>query len=269
MARRAGARIPLYEQVYTVIRARIESREWPPGFQLPIEPELAAEFGVSRGTARQAVTRLVNEQLVDRSAGRGTFVAERRPLSYPVNELLGFTRLIEASGRRPSSEVVDISIVERSCAPQEFGFSAGVRRLVSIKRVRLADDVPVALEHLYLPWPRFAGVRDIDLTATGIYDALEQDFGVELQLGDFNLEIADLTERQANLLDEKVGTPVFLMRGGVTDAEGTMIVGVSCYYRRDSFTFNFSMPRRGQHDRDESTGSITEPMPSLTVSMPA
>lgn len=243
MGRRAGARVPLYEQMYTVIRARIESREWPKGFQLPPEPELAGEFGVSRGTARQAVTRLVNEGLVDRSAGRGTFVTARKPLAYPITELLGFSRRIEASGRTPSSRVVSSAVVDRAHAPEQFTFPLGVQRLVSIERVRLADDEPVALEHLVLPWPRFAGIAGMELGSVGIYDTLESDFGVELQLGDFVLSIEDLDERQAELLGEAVGAPVFLMRGGVVDLTGDLIVGVSCYYRRDAFTFSFSMRR--------------------------
>ncbi|MER7077886.1 GntR family transcriptional regulator [Saccharopolyspora kobensis] len=235
--------------MYTVIRARIASREWDQGHQLPPEWQLADEFGVSRGTARQAITRLVNDGLLDRSAGRGTFVADRQPLAYPVSDLLGFSRRITDSGRTPSSRVVQVDVVQRSQAPADFVFDNAVRKLLSIGRVRLADDIPVALEHFYLPWPRFAGLADIDLESVGIYDTLEADFGVKIQLGDFTLTIADLDEWQAEQLDDPPGSPVFLMRGCVVDNNEVIIAGVSSYYRRDAFSFQFSMARRehGQH----------------------
>ncbi len=244
MSRRASTRIPLHVQMSTVIRARIDSGEWGSGHQLPPEWQLAQEFGVSRGTARQAVTRLVNEGLLDRSAGRGTFVASRQPLAYPVRDLLGFNRRIIDSGHIPSSRVVDVSVVDRSAAPESFEFAATVHRLLSIERVRLADHTPVALEHIFLPWPRFAGLADIDLQSAGIYDTLEADFGVEIQLGDFSLVIADLDPQQAELLEDEPGAPVFLMTGSVTDGQGTVVAGVSSYYRRDAFSFQFAMTRR-------------------------
>lgn len=244
MSRRPGARVPLHEQMYTVIRARIESREWGRGHQLPPEWQLAEEFGVSRGTTRQAITRLVNEGLLDRSAGRGTFVAGRRPLAYRVSDLLGFASRISASGRTPSSRMVRVEVTERSAVDERFTFATGVTKLLLIERVRLADEIPVALERIYLPWPRFAGLADLDLEKVGVYDTLEADFGVEIQLGDFDLTIADLDPEQAGLLTESPGAPVFLMQGSVVDYQETTIAGISSYYRRDTFSFQFAMTRR-------------------------
>ncbi|MGH8882624.1 MAG: GntR family transcriptional regulator [Stackebrandtia sp.] len=236
-------RIPLHERLYRDLRQRIDSEDWPAGHQLPTENSLAAEFQVSRGTIRQAVTRLVSDGLVERTAGRGTFVSSRR-LVYPVVDLIGFTEQITASGHIPSSRVVDVTEVDAAQVCGDFDFGPSVRRLLSIERVRNADGEPVALEHLLLPLPRFAGVRDVDLGQASVYETLEEHFGVRIRLGDFTLDIDDLTDRQAELLGDPPRSPVFLMSGSVLDQSRRTVVGVRCYYRRDRYSFTFSMARR-------------------------
>lgn len=235
-------RTPLYEKMYQVLRARIDNGQLREGDRLPTELELADEFHVSRGTARQAISRLVHEGAVDRTAGRGTFVLSRR-LIYTARELLGFTEQIRASGRTPSSEVMEIAVVDAADNSHGVDFRSGVRKLLSIERARKADGEPVALEHLLVPFPRFAGLRDIPLETTSIYDSLEEQFGVRLQVGEFTLDIADLNTRQATLLAEPQGTSVFLMSGTVTDHGGMPIVAVRSYYSRKKYSFTFSIPR--------------------------
>jgi GntR family transcriptional regulator len=235
-------RTPLHEKVYRELRAQIDSGDLSEGQQLPTEVQLAKSAGVSRGTARQAVSRLVSEGVIVRTAGRGTFVSSRR-LTYTARELLGFTEQIRASGRVPSSKLIDLSIVDVNEFAAEFDFGPNVEKALSIERVRLADNEAVALEHLLLPWPRFAGLKDVALESLSIYDSLEEYFGVRLQVGDFVLDVKDLTHRQAELLREEERSPVFLMHGTVYDQETRPIVGVRCYYSRNKYSFRFSVPR--------------------------
>ena len=70
---------PLYAQVREHLVERIRSGEWKPGQLIPNEFEIAAEFGVSQGTARKAISELAAEGLVLRRQGRGTFVVEHTP----------------------------------------------------------------------------------------------------------------------------------------------------------------------------------------------
>ncbi len=243
MSDRAPARRPLHEQVYETLRRRIDGREWKAGDQLPTEPQLAAEFGVSRGTTRQAVAALVAEGLVERTAGRGTFVSARPALVYPLGDLLGFTEQILSKGQQPSSRVIRVEVHDLADMESAFDFPPGTTRVLSVERVRQADADAVALEHLLLPWPRFSGIKDVDLESASVYETLEEHFAVQLQLGDFVLSIKDLNAPQAELLAVPTGETVFLMEGSVSDQNGDVVVGVKCYYLRDIFSFRFSMSR--------------------------
>lgn len=239
-------RTPLHERLYQELRKRIDSDEWPPGHQLPTENFLAVQFQVSRGTIRQAIKRLVDDGLVERTAGRGTFVASDR-LIYPVVDLMGFTEQISSSGHTPSSRIVKIDTIPVGDLPADYGFSSNVRRVLSIERVRNADDDPVALEHLLLPSPRFAGMSEIDLESASVYETLETHFGVRIRLGDFTLDVDKLTAGQAALLNEQPGEAAFSMSGKVFDQLGHSVMSVRCYYRRSRYSFQFSMSRKPSH----------------------
>lgn len=248
MSSEAARRTPLHLKVYEALHGRIANGTLRPGTQLPTENELVSEFGVSRGTARQAVTRLVHEGLVERTAGRGTFVSDRR-LMYASRSLLGFTEQIRATGREPSSSLINVGPEAASAYAEEFDFGPNVSTVLSIERVRNADAEPVALEHLVVPLPRFAGLKDLDLEKVSIYDTLEELFGVHLRVGDFLLDVEDFSDRQAPLLHEAAGTPGFLMHGMVFDQDDRAIVGVRSYYRRSKYSFSFSIPREAARDR--------------------
>lgn len=248
---------PLYERIYQELRAQIDAGTLAEGEQLPTELELARDFSVSRGTVRQAVTRLVFDGIVERTAGKGTFVSSRR-LVFRARELLGFTEQIRASGREPSSEVIDLSAVPARGHAHGVDFGPPTEQLLSVERVRLADGEPIALEHLLLPLPRFAGLRDVSLETRSIYDTLEELFGVRLTVGEFSLDIAELGEREAELLGEAAGSAAFAMSGVVRDQLDSPVVAVRSLYRRDRFSFTFSTPR-------ESHASLRYSQPRLVV----
>ncbi|GAA4404076.1 GntR family transcriptional regulator [Tsukamurella soli] len=233
-------KIPLHEQLYRDLRQRIDNGGWGPGHQIPSEVSLAEEFGVSRGTTRQAIARLVTDGLVDRTAGRGTFVSSRR-LHYPLAGLLGFTEQVTSEGHSPSSRVVQLRDQPADSVP--FAFGDRVTRVLSIERVRLSDGEPVALEQLLLPLPRFAGFREMDLSEASVYETLEQHFAVQIRFGDFTLQIDTLDSRKATLLDVDPGTAAFMMTGTVFDQSQHTVMGVRCCYRKDRYSFRFSMPR--------------------------
>lgn len=245
MATGGSRRIPLYEAMYSELREQIEGGKLTEGAQLPPELELADHFGVSRGTARQAISKLVSDGFVERTAGKGTFVSSAR-LVFTARELLGFTEQIRSSGRTPSSEVIDVSVVDAEEHAPNIPFTHDITQLLSIERVRKADGEPIALEHLLLPFPRFAGLRDVELQERSIYDTLEEVFGVRLSVGEFSLDIADLDTRQAKLLHEQEPSVAFVMSGTVQDQLGTTVVSVRSFYRRNRFSFTFSTPR-GSH----------------------
>src|SRR6266581_4940641 len=97
--------LPRYYQLKEIMRERIRSGEWKPGDLIPSERELGEKYGISRMTARQAITDLVNEGLFYREQGKGTFVSQRKITQQRTPRTV-FPEDIRARGKRPSTRVI-------------------------------------------------------------------------------------------------------------------------------------------------------------------
>src|SRR3989442_12326795 len=95
--------LPRYYQLKEILRERTRSGEWKPGDLIPSERELSEQYGISRMTARQAITDLVNEGVFYREQGKGTFVSQRK-ITQQLLQLTGFTQVIRAPGKRPDTK---------------------------------------------------------------------------------------------------------------------------------------------------------------------
>ena len=96
---------PVYIQIHNQLRSNIEEGKWQVGQKIPAERELATEFGVSRMTLRQAIQTLVDEGVLERRVGSGTFVANRK-VQEKMSGVTSFTELMQAIGKVPSSKTI-------------------------------------------------------------------------------------------------------------------------------------------------------------------
>src|SRR5207302_6705381 len=122
----------------------------------PSDAQLCEEFGVSRMTARGAVQRLVHEGLVYRVPGRGTFVAPARA-NRTAGRIMSFSDEMRRRGRTPASRVVQ---KRRRAATDAEQQRLGIDEVIVLRRVRLADGEPVALETAVFPAEKVEPVLD-------------------------------------------------------------------------------------------------------------
>ena len=102
---------PLYQQLFTLIKHEIQNGGLKPGDLLPSENQLCSQYNLSRSTVRQALNQLVDESLVIRRRGKGSFIATKK-LSRNLNHLYNFTEDILELGLHPSSEVLESNVEE-------------------------------------------------------------------------------------------------------------------------------------------------------------
>lgn len=203
---------PHYHRIEQALRALVARSA--PHDPLPSEPELAREHGVSRMTARAAVTNLVTAGLVYRSPGRGTFVAvpaaPRR-----ADHLVRFSEEMRRQGRAPSSRI--LRAVVRAATDAETArlrLRAGAD-VVAVGRVRLADGTPVAVERAVFPGA-LAALLDADL-ATGSLHAAVIALGHVPTRGTATLTAAAATRADARLLATPAGAPLLVERRLILD----------------------------------------------------
>ena len=146
---RKSSPVPLYYQLKRAIEQLIDSGEWPPDTQVPSERRLCEQFNISRITVRQALADLEREGRLVRSHGRGTYVAELA-IKKPVFPLVSFTHDVREHGLEPGARVLQFEI-----APPAPDVTAALElkpgeQMLLLKRLRLANDKPLAVETVHL-----------------------------------------------------------------------------------------------------------------------
>ena len=225
---------PRYREIEAALRERIARLR--PGQRLPSDADLCAEFGVSRMTARHAMSQLADEGLVRRDPGRGTFVAEP-PTHRRANFLMTFSHEMRRQGRVPSSR-----IVERRVRPPTDRERADLRiereaLVVELRRVRLADHEPVAVETAVLTARCSEAVLAADLETGSLHEALIGD-GVVPTRGSSTIGAEAAGSDDAVLLGIPAGTPMLVERRLIYDQRGRPIERTESRYAADRYGLN-------------------------------
>jgi GntR family transcriptional regulator len=205
--------VPRYYEIEQSLRERAARLD--PHSPLPSESQLCEEFGVSRMTARAAVQRLVQDGLVYRVPGRGTFVAAARA-NRTAGHILSFSDEMRRKGRVPSSRVVER---RRRPATVEERRRLGVRDVVVLRRVRLADGKPLALERAVFPADRVAEVLDADLERCSLFETLVAAGRVPAS-GTAALAAEAATAEDSRLLRVRKGAPLLVEHRLIHDQDG-------------------------------------------------
>jgi GntR family transcriptional regulator len=207
---------PRYREIESALRARIASLR--PGQRLPSDSDLCAEFGVSRMTARHAMAQLADEGLVRRDPGRGTFVAEP-PTHRRANSLMTFSREMRRQGRVPTSRIVRRVLREPSDAERgDLRLAAG-EQVVELRRVRLADGQPVAVETAVLVPRCHEAVMQADLESGSLHETLI-DLGLVPTRGTSSIGAEAASNVDAELLGIDPGEPMLVERRLILDQRG-------------------------------------------------
>ncbi|MFS0636482.1 GntR family transcriptional regulator [Mesobacillus foraminis] len=233
--------IPIYYQLEEAIKDKIEKGELKPGEALPSEREYAEMYNISRMTVRQAITQLVNSGYIYRLQGKGTFVAERK-IEQPLTGLTSFTEDMEARGLTPASQFISFSIIPASQAIasqlsiQEYG------PVYEMKRVRLADDVPMALETTYISANLVKGLTE-EIASRSFYAYIEEHLKLKIGHASQQIEAASADSAEALHLQIKKGSPILLIQRN-TFLEGDVpLEVVKSVYRADRYKFMINMKR--------------------------
>jgi len=234
--------LPRYFQLKEIMRERIRSGEWKPGELIPSERELSEKYGISRMTARQAITELVNEGLFYREQGKGTFVSQRK-ITQQLIHLTGFTEDIRARGQRPGTKVLSATMhpADEETA-EKLRINPGTP-IFRLQRLRLADDEPLAIELSQISFKGCEGLLEEDLEHNSLYRLLEAKYGLALMEADQELEAGLTGSEEAQLLKISVASPVLFTRRITYSDRNQPIEYAKAVYCGNKYTFYTHMKR--------------------------
>jgi GntR family transcriptional regulator len=233
----------LYARVETVLAGEITDGDLRVGDQLPTEDSLVARFGVSRITVRRAIQNLVTRGLVEIRRGKGTFVAAPK-ITHDLKELSGFVEDMHALGRKPAARVIGKEIVPANATvARQLALTRG-ERVVRIRRVRLADGVPLSFDETYLPLEIGKKIINNNLKVEPIFSLLERKYDVPLIEAEYKLDAVAAENEVATTLNVKPGSPIFRIERTSYSTGNRPVDYEMLYYRGDLVQFVTRLVRK-------------------------
>ena len=234
-----NSHIPIYVQIKDGIARLIQNGTLNSGDMIPSENDLSRLFDISPMTVRQAMGELVSDGLIYRERGKGTFVSKRR-LQHQSDTLVSFSEDMLSRGMQPSSRILTIELSPPPQAITDYVDIAPNTPFTRIKRLRLADGVPVGVHDSYL--------NDIEITlnelkaASSLYSLLESK-QIFLDTGTETIEATSAKPKTAKLLRVNSGAPLLKAQRYVWDANGQFIEYVIALYHADLYRYTSNLKR--------------------------
>jgi DNA-binding GntR family transcriptional regulator len=200
---------PLYKQIEDVIRGQINSGKWQRHYKLKAEADLAEEFGVSRGTLRQALQSLVEEGLLTQIQGKGTFVAIPRNDLPLAQWLITMHEVLAATGQDFSTEVLDQENVRGTDNVRALLDLPQHEQLLYLRRRLLIQEEPIVIMENYVRLSLCPRLARVDFSETPLFDAIENSCGLRIGWGQRNF--AATTGAKAELLGAKIDEPILYL----------------------------------------------------------
>ena len=227
--------IPMYKQVINIISDQIAGGEFKPGDKIPSELELMQRFGVSRITIRAAIAELVDDGILTRAQGKGTFVASPK-INHPALDLLGFHRSCTLAGKTGTTKLINIAWIAPTQKQKDFWNLGEQDMVICTKRLRYVDDVPTMIEINHYPEEfSYLFQEDLNQSLFSIFKKHNYQFSVTER----TLEICKANEEEGKLLQIKPNTPLLLFQDTHNDSEGKASFLSKQIYHTQNLKFYF------------------------------
>ncbi|REJ13120.1 MAG: phosphonate metabolism transcriptional regulator PhnF [Bacillaceae bacterium] len=234
--------IPIYYQLEEFIKKQIEIGELQPDQAIPSEREYAERYQISRMTVRQAINNLVNEGYLYRQKGRGTFVSKQK-VEQRLHGLTSFTEDMLERGMKPSSKLLSFEVIPAGLETASHLKLKKNAPVYEIKRVRLADDVPMALETTYVPANLVKGLTE-EIIHQSLYSYIEEKLNLVISEAFQQIEASIAKESEIKHLQIEKGSPILLILRTSYLHDGTPFEFVKSAYRADRYKFVHTLKRQ-------------------------
>ena len=212
--------LPLYYQLNLIIRRMLENGDLSPGDMLPTEEDFCNTYQLSRSTVRQALSALVDDGLLVRVRGKGTFVSKQK-LRRRVESVYSFTHEIEAAGMKASSRIVTFrKIKPHGDIANILSMRHDEEEVFYIIRIRMADDVPMLMETVFIPVHFIPNLTEERLQGRSLYNILRDEEGVFPAYAEESYESIIIEKGICALLECPSNTPGFYIERRTTGKEG-------------------------------------------------
>lgn len=226
--------IPVYYQLKNIILKKIGEGEYAPGSLIPSERDLGESLNISRMTVRQALNQLVSEGVLYREKGKGTFVSKGK---IQQNNIMSFSDTVRQKGLMPSTEIIAFQKELERYDIKEILEIGRDEVIYVIKRLRLANDLPIAIEEAFIPEKYCPGLEDFDLKSS-LYRIIKEQYSYTVNYIDNTIEASRPTKEEKELLKVNASLPILRINGISYTETGLKLFYEKDVYRSDEYSYN-------------------------------
>jgi len=243
--------IPLYYQLETSLRERLLSGELAEGDLFPTEQAIGQQYGVSRMTVRQALSSLVNDGLITRYPGRGTFVTRKEPEKAVLKSVGALEdAILRGFGYAYDTKLNQFGAVRlRKAIAEKLQVEQGTEAL-KIERIRLFEGEPIAFISNFIPMDIGRQLTREDVLNRPVLKTLEERLGINLDKADQIIEAILADTLVAKHLKVRVGSPILQMTRITYEKSGRPVNYALVLFRADKYAFQVRLKRQGGDKSD-------------------
>lgn len=238
--------IPLYVQLEQILRSDVMIGKFMPGEKIPTEKEIANMYKVSIITVRQAIKNLVQEGLLIREQGRGTFVQNREGLAkvknimtlsvkgdihqvIPENLMSQKVRVLDMVKLSSSKRFADILAIDEG------------QEIMQIRRVREQSGMPVSYIKNYMRAEIGEKITKEDLLNYPMIYILRNKLRVPINRGVQYISAIIADYELSNALSLKIASPLLYLETTIYDDKDKPVEFVQTFYRSDQFKYTIAL----------------------------
>ncbi|HTP01524.1 MAG TPA: GntR family transcriptional regulator [Anaerolineales bacterium] len=246
---------PLYLQVKEGlelwIMAKLSEGSLSQGDRLPSENELSDALQISNITIKRSLDELRRQGLIQRIQGRGTFVTGQNRLTFDLPRMFSLTSYTEESGMRPARKILEMSEHAATPAVAQVLRLAARARVIRLVRLRLVDQVPVAVDTSYLPLKPLPDFIHVYRDGLSLYELMDQHYGRRIAKAHDTLEPALIQPFEARVLEVPSGTLGISVERIGYDAHDRPLEFTTMVFRGDLCMFSIDFVKEN-HGRQSS-----------------
>lgn len=228
--------IPVYFQLKEDIQRKITKGVWKVGQCIDSERELSQTYGVSRMTIRQALGELVQEGVLLREKGKGTFVCDPK---VKQKDMMSFSEIINKSGRTLENKVLEFKIID---TPEELVDIFPFDKVYKINRNRIVDNECIANEVVFIPVDYCGFINEEKLTGS-LFEILNE-FGYSLDHSQSTIRAVIMDKHYKDVFGIDEEAPLLQTLSQIVNSNGKVIFVEEATYRSDKYMLEVNISRR-------------------------
>ena len=200
-----NSRTPLYLQLMNILIDMIENN-LEENEQILSEREICEIYNVSRTTVRQAMDELEKEGYIYKLHGKGTFVSYKKQ-QYRFQKLKGFTEVMSERGFNINNKILEFEIgTQNKIIRENLSIKNEHELIYKIKRLRIIDNEPFALETVYIPETKCAGLKEVLKEEDSLYRVFREEYNHKIEKAIQTIEPITLNKESSKLLNRDINS---------------------------------------------------------------